>query len=135
MHSAGEIVLEADHMLRLATRRLNPRRFHAALLSTSTPPSATPPPKPAKEAKVDDDNDYPIMLVNPRARLADAMPVAMVCALYLAYCGFADVLMPAVAIPDSEEAEDPPAPPDDVLRELPDGRVLMKDGSIRKPGR
>ena len=120
-------------MLRLlATRRLSPQRFHAALLSTSTPP---PPPKPAKEAKVDDDNDYPIMLVNPRARLADAMPVAMVLALYLAYCGFADVLLPAAAIPDSEEAEEPAPPPDDVLRELPDGRVLMKDGSIRKPGR
>ena len=121
-------------MLRLlATRSVKPLRLRA--LSTSTSPPTKPPQKPAKETKVDDDNDYPIMLVNPRARLADAMPVMMVLALYLAYCGFSDALIPSAAVPDSEHAEEPAAPSDDVLRELPDGRVLMKDGSIRKPGR
>ena len=111
-------------MLRLGSRGLlRPR----PLRGSSAAFSAGPRKKTVEEAKEDREPEYPFMLVNPRARMGDAAPIFMVAALYLVYCVAADVsdtiFPPPPSPPEADEAAEE-------LQVLPDGRVLMKDGSI-----
>jgi len=122
----------AQRMLRLASRGL---RLHgAAAFSTGRPqpPKQKTVAEGIAEGKAERESEYPIMLVNPRTSMGDAAPVFMIAALYFLYCVGADVfeaIFPT-PLPMLPREEDDAA---DQMKVLPDGRVLMKDGSIRRP--
>ena len=121
------MLVAASRMARRGTLRR-----HAAFFSTEAQKAPrTTPPKTVEEAKADREPEYPIMLVNPRARLGDAAPVVTILAFYLAYCMLSDVT--GGATQHTEQHTEPDSEAEEVQKELPDGRLLMKDGSIRRP--
>jgi|ERR1740124_1835424 len=122
-------------MLRTVSRGLHMHMHMRGAATFSTGARPQPPrQKTVEEAKAERESEYPIMLVNPRTSMGDAAPVFMIAALYFLYCFGADVfdaIFPA-PLPMPSRAEDDAA---DEMKVLPDGRVLMKDGSIRRPCR
>ena len=120
-------------MLRLASRGcLRVRGAPAFSTGRPQPPKRKTVEEGIAEGKAERESEYPIMLVNPRTSLGDAAPVFMIAALYFLYCVSADVyeaIFPT-PLPMPPREEDDAA---DQIKVLPDGRVLMKDGSIRRP--
>ena len=133
-------------MLRGAARsRLHVARFArsarlpARSLSSSTPPPPPPPDKTPDKPEVPDSTflfrmTNPELFMDPNKR-SNWYIVAGVWAFFAAYIGWTYWRVDLPAQRAKEAAPPPPARvEDEVVRTLPNGRQLLRDGSIRRPG-
>ena len=132
-------------MLRGAARsRLHVAHFgRSARLPTrslsSSPPPPPPPDKTPDKPEVPDSTflfrmTNPELFMDPNKR-SNWYIVAGVWAFFAVYIGWTYWRVDLPAQRAKEAAPPPPARvEDEVVRTLPDGRQLLRDGSIRRPG-
>ena len=113
-------------------------RLPTRSLSSSTPPP--PPPDKTPDKPEVPDSTFLFRMTNPELfmdpnKRSNWYIVAGVWAFFAAYIGWTYWREDLPAQRAKEAAPPPPARvEDEVVRTLPDGRQLLRDGSIRRPG-